>query len=160
MAGWKNLKRRLSFTSCCGVQISEPDETERTMSEGGREETAVMNLAMALAAERNSREGSYVGPPAGGEDVKTLMRLIEETDGEDDRRRAMGKKEEEMSEETRGGGGEGGDWVCCVCMEREKGAAFIPCGHTFCRVCSRTLWGRRGCCPVCNRPIVKVLDIF
>ncbi|CAN1220079.1 hypothetical protein LINPERPRIM_LOCUS1786 [Linum perenne] len=110
-----------------------------------------MNLAMALAAERNSRD---VGP---GEDVKTLMMLIEETDG-DDRRRVMRKKEEEETSE--GGGGKGRDWVCCVCMERDKGAAFIPCGHTFCRVCSRAVWGQRGCCPVCNRPILEVLDIF
>lgn len=54
----------------------------------------------------------------------------------------------------------GSDSVCCVCMRRKKGAAFIPCGHTFCRVCSRELWVNRGCCPLCNRSILEILDIY
>lgn len=49
---------------------------------------------------------------------------------------------------------------CCVCMIRSKGAAFIPCGHTFCRLCSRELWAQRGNCPLCNTSILQVLDIF
>lgn len=50
--------------------------------------------------------------------------------------------------------------VCCVCMIRRKGAAFIPCGHTFCRLCSRELLTSRGSCPLCNAVIVDILDIF
>ncbi|THU54209.1 hypothetical protein C4D60_Mb10t22630 [Musa balbisiana] len=50
--------------------------------------------------------------------------------------------------------------VCCVCMVRHKGAAFIPCGHTFCRLCSRELWVNRGSCPLCNGNILEILDIF
>ncbi|CBI28866.3 unnamed protein product, partial [Vitis vinifera] len=105
-----------------------------------------MNLASALAAERKSRT---VGPTTAAETavpLKTLMRLIEETDGVD----LMKNRDKEG----------GGDGVCCVCMERNKGAAFIPCGHTFCRVCSRELWLNRGCCPICNRSILEILDIF
>lgn len=49
---------------------------------------------------------------------------------------------------------------CCVCMVRHKGAAFIPCGHTFCRLCSRELWVQRGSCPLCNNYILEILDIF
>ncbi|XP_010532904.1 PREDICTED: E3 ubiquitin-protein ligase RNF123-like [Tarenaya hassleriana] len=49
---------------------------------------------------------------------------------------------------------------CCVCMVRSKGAAFIPCGHTFCRSCSRELWVQRGSCPLCNASITEILDIF
>jgi len=49
---------------------------------------------------------------------------------------------------------------CCVCMVRHKGAAFIPCGHTFCRKCSRELWVQRGNCPLCNNFILEILDIF
>ncbi|KMZ66405.1 hypothetical protein ZOSMA_29G00540 [Zostera marina] len=51
-------------------------------------------------------------------------------------------------------------YLCCVCMVRQKGAAFIPCGHTFCRLCSRELWISRGMCPLCNVYILEVLDIF
>lgn len=49
---------------------------------------------------------------------------------------------------------------CCVCMIRSKGAAFIPCGHTFCRLCCRELLAQRGNCPLCNTSIIQVLDIF
>ncbi|KAI5058882.1 hypothetical protein GOP47_0027052 [Adiantum capillus-veneris] len=52
------------------------------------------------------------------------------------------------------------DGMCCVCMVGLKGAAFIPCGHTFCRRCSRELWRGRGTCPLCNRYIREILDIY
>ncbi|XVE78393.1 hypothetical protein DITRI_Ditri13aG0141400 [Diplodiscus trichospermus] len=117
-----------------------------------------MNLAMALAAERNLRAPN-VGP--GPTEVKTLMKLIEETEGVDWNKKK--RKENAIVKVEDAGGGVGGgssDWLCCVCMERKKGAAFIPCGHTFCRVCCRELWVDRGSCPVCNRSIVDILDLF
>ena len=124
-----------------------------------------MNLAAALAAERQLRgAGSNIMEPASVIDVGTtnagltgtplrvsLMRLLEE--------RAEGGGGEGVITETTGGG-VGNDTVCCVCMGRKKGAAFIPCGHTFCRVCSRELWLNRGSCPLCNRSILEILDIF
>ncbi|XP_076928261.1 uncharacterized protein LOC143592168 [Bidens hawaiensis] len=59
-------------------------------------------------------------------------------------------------------GGDGGYKYnnCCVCMVRHKGAAFIPCGHTFCRHCSRELFVKRASCPLCNNLILEILDIF
>ncbi|XP_061340825.1 uncharacterized protein LOC133287266 [Gastrolobium bilobum] len=123
-----------------------------------------MNLAAALAAERQLR-GPQEEPGAGGEGSRdsvpgtpwrvSLMRLLEETEG-------GGDAAEVVEEEKRegGGGAVGNDSVCCVCMGRKKGAAFIPCGHTFCRVCSRELWLNRGSCPLCNRSILEILDIF
>ncbi|KAL2244969.1 uncharacterized protein LOC105175305 isoform X1 [Sesamum indicum] len=135
---------------------------------------AGMNLAAALAAERQLRavvdsdNGGAIltpRPNSNGERSPTpapaitapgtpsrvsLMRLLEETDGYDGE---MNKKQEEDHRE-------GSDSVCCVCMGRKKGAAFIPCGHTFCRVCSRELWLNRGSCPLCNRPILEILDIY
>ncbi|CAK9184087.1 unnamed protein product [Ilex paraguariensis] len=103
-----------------------------------------VNLATALAAERHMRE---VGPTTGAP-LKSLMRMFEETDGVDFKKR---KKRENAGEI---------DSLCCVCMERNKGAAFIPCGHTYCRVCSGELWLNRGSCPLCNRKINQILDIF
>ena len=100
------------------------------------------------------------------------MALLEETD------REMGldgstylvddnEEEDDEDEEVSGGGGGGGGGVggrdysnCCVCMLRHKGSAFIPCGHTFCRLCSRELWVQRGNCPLCNGFILEILDIF
>lgn len=129
--------------------------------------TPSMNLAAALAAERHYRaaqdtDGGGGGPPisvTGGIALGTplrvsLMRLLEE-----ETRDGWGVERETV--EGRGEGGVGGsDSVCCVCMGRKKGAAFVPCGHTFCRVCSRELWLNRGSCPLCNAPISQILDIF
>ncbi|KAL4585385.1 hypothetical protein LXL04_010004 [Taraxacum kok-saghyz] len=124
-----------------------------------------MNLAAALAAERQFRTTSVTADEAASSSPTnettdntltrrsttepgtpmriSLMRLLEETDGQD-------HKKEELSM----------DQVCCVCMGRKKGAAFIPCGHTFCRVCSRELWLTRRSCPLCNRSILEILDIY
>ncbi|XP_073270401.1 uncharacterized protein [Primulina huaijiensis] len=86
----------------------------------------------------------------------SLMTLLAETDGS-----IYMLEEEEKGvvdlEEFTGGGG---DSNCCVCMIRRKGAAFIPCGHTFCRMCSRQLLVERRNCPLCNAPIHEILDIF
>ncbi|KAK1353465.1 death-associated inhibitor of apoptosis 1-like [Heracleum sosnowskyi] len=120
-----------------------------------------MNLADALAAERQFRsgdegeDGSGLSPTRPDNVPETplrvsLMRLLEEADGGDG---------EEVEEKT-AVGSTANDSVCCVCMGRKKGSAFIPCGHTFCRVCSRELWLNRGTCPLCNRQIVEILDIF
>ncbi|GLT94061.1 hypothetical protein SLE2022_118220 [Rubroshorea leprosula] len=173
---WTNLKRRLGVRGiamgCCGgswsnrvlsIHLAEEDEEEpenqlilggNVASNDIRAPSAVaggvvapgtgMNLAMALEAERNLR-AAKVGSST---EAKTLLKLIEETDGVD------------LEIKTSIDDGGGNDWVCCVCMERKKGAALIPCGHTFCRVCSRELWVSRGSCPVCNRPILEILDIF
>nr|XP_016477050.1 PREDICTED: mitochondrial ubiquitin ligase activator of nfkb 1-like [Nicotiana tabacum] len=143
---WRNLKQRLGFTglACCGstwnLRVSDMTIREEEAQLFGEEEPMIVahqgsvNLATALAAERRFRS---VGTT---EKLKTLMRLFEETDGRDEKSRCA-----EM---------------CCVCMERNKGAAFIPCGHTYCRVCSRELWSGRGLCPLCNRSIYEILDIF
>ncbi|KAI8000402.1 hypothetical protein LOK49_LG09G00228 [Camellia lanceoleosa] len=143
------------------VGQTSPEDTSDQDCVGQTPASAGMNLAAALAAERDYRaaqesdggDGSPVGPT--GEVTEgtplrvSLMRLLEETDGWDGER--------ETREER---GLVGCDSMCCVCMERKKGAAFIPCGHTFCRVCSRELWLNRGSCPLCNRSIIEILDIF
>ncbi|KAF6159150.1 hypothetical protein GIB67_032767 [Kingdonia uniflora] len=128
------------------------DQITTTTSPGG------MNLATALAAERHFRAAqewetiepvggnlSPIDPTADTSSRVSLMRLLHEMDGND---------LERESEK------EGGISMCCVCMGRRKGAAFIPCGHTFCRVCSREIWLNRGSCPLCNRSILEILDIF
>ncbi|KAK1270130.1 hypothetical protein QJS04_geneDACA012687 [Acorus gramineus] len=92
-------------------------------------------------------------PPAPDEDGRvSLMALLEQTD----RRSPPAPAEAEETETEE----EGMYATCCVCMVRHKGAAFIPCGHTFCRLCSRELWVSRGNCPLCNGFILEILDIF
>ncbi|KAH6777358.1 RING/U-box superfamily protein [Perilla frutescens var. hirtella] len=184
-----SLKERLGLKGlgCCGptwglgpTTMSVRDDDELVEEEDGPPQievisvpqnpippcTAGMNLAAALAAERqlraaldsdnggavlsrspspaSARNEAVVGTPS----RVSLMRLLEETDGCDGE---MKREEEDWG---------GCDSVCCVCMGRKKGAAFIPCGHTFCRVCSREVWLNRGCCPLCNRSILEILDIY
>lgn len=99
----------------------------------------------------------------------SLMDLLEETDREMGfvgSRYVVGDEEDEEEEEEKvvveeeEDGEEGGEYSCCVCMVRHKGSAFIPCGHTFCRMCSRELMVARGNCPLCNKFILEILDIF
>ncbi|KAM0925147.1 hypothetical protein ACQ4PT_004381 [Festuca glaucescens] len=124
-------------------------------------------------------------PPADQEEEEqgervSLMALLEQTDrqwsavatapSEQDPAAAASEPSEQDSfvpeddadlpEQAGRGAGAAGGGCCCVCMARAKGAAFIPCGHTFCRGCARELLAGRGRCPLCNAAIVDVLDIF
>ncbi|CDP03886.1 unnamed protein product [Coffea canephora] len=119
--------------------------------------------------ETTEEEEGGGGGTGGGEEQPvrmSLMALLAETDrqmGLDGSGFTMDDDEdadEEEEEEEEGGAGGGGYNNCCVCMVRHKGAAFIPCGHTFCRLCSRELWVQRGNCPLCNNFILEILDIF
>lgn len=109
-------------------------------------------------------EASEAGQPA----VRmSLMDLLEETDremGVEGSKYIMGEDEDEEEfdeeEEEEEDPAAGTEYTCCVCMVRHKGAAFIPCGHTFCRLCSKELYVQRGHCPLCNNFIVEILDIF
>ncbi|XP_027337836.1 E3 ubiquitin-protein ligase complex SLX5-SLX8 subunit SLX8-like [Abrus precatorius] len=113
-----------------------------------------------VAGSDSSDEGNNHAPAG-----MSLMDLLEETEQEMDLYRMSDDDDvEEYGKEEEGGGAEekGGvvEYNCCVCMVRHKGAAFIPCGHTFCRMCSREIWVNRGNCPLCNNLILEILDIF
>jgi hypothetical protein len=122
------------------------DESEHDDEDGDEDEeapAAQMSL-MALLEQTDSQwdddEDEEGGAGVCGASKNALQADDDEDDGEG--------REEEMVH------------VCCVCMVRHKGAAFIPCGHTFCRLCSRELWVSRGNCPLCNGFIQEILDIF
>lgn len=157
----RSFKERLGFIGigCCGAtwgfRFRSPQQQQLPETDPGQDCVAPnmvgsgsgslsMNLATALAAERQLRRETEELSGNGGRPPwrVSLMRLLEETESRE------GEEEK------------GNDTVCCVCMGRNKGAAFIPCGHTFCRVCSRELWLNRGSCPLCNRSIIEILDIF
>ncbi|KAE7998000.1 hypothetical protein FH972_002580 [Carpinus fangiana] len=135
---------------------------ERSLS--AREAVAAQEAAeAAAAAEREGTTEDMVetegSAPAPVPVVRmSLMDLMDyNMADEDEDEEAEEEEEEEVVVEVGGGGAEHN---CCVCMVRHKGAAFIPCGHTFCRLCSRELMVCRGNCPLCNRFILEILDIF
>ncbi|KAG1363445.1 hypothetical protein COCNU_11G002720 [Cocos nucifera] len=141
-----------------GTEEEESDPPARGSSGGGAEE--------GEGCEGSNRSGA--GEAAVAEEEQpvriSLMALLEQTDRWGGEGEAEEEEEEEVvvAEDDDDGEGDGGGmyYVCCVCMVRHKGAAFIPCGHTFCRLCSRELWVSRGNCPLCNGFILEILDIF
>ncbi|OAY67857.1 hypothetical protein ACMD2_26255, partial [Ananas comosus] len=95
------------------------------------EEEQPVRVSLMALLEQTDRQWAG-GDGAEGESPVTATALAAAAEGE-----------EEAEEEDGGDDGDakGGMYhVCCVCMVRHKGAAFIPCGHTFCRLCSRELW--------------------
>uniref|UniRef100_A0A1J3DLJ7 Postreplication repair E3 ubiquitin-protein ligase RAD18 n=1 Tax=Noccaea caerulescens TaxID=107243 RepID=A0A1J3DLJ7_NOCCA len=124
-------------------------ETNRSSGEAEAEREGRLLLSTVLAEERE--------PPR-----MSLMELLEDSDGPMTMYDVSKRGEEEegttMTTAMVTSAAESG--CCCVCMIRSKGAAFIPCGHTFCRLCCRELLAQRGNCPLCNTSIIQVLDIF
>ncbi|TQE12443.1 hypothetical protein C1H46_002096 [Malus baccata] len=158
-------------------RLSAALDEERSLSarEAVAAQEAAEAAAAALAAEedtRNDVSSGETGAASGtAEPVRmSLMDLLEETDRQmgvesrytmDEDEDEEVYEEEEEEEEVDVAAEEGNvEYNCCVCMVRHKGAAFIPCGHTFCRMCSRELWVQRGNCPLCNNFILEILDIF
>lgn len=173
---WKNLKPRLGWNrinilGCCGSSnwvldnnageqpLMIPEDQSTAAFETINQESCIghipgdnttMNLATALAADRRQIN---VGPIDGMmlKPLKSVVRLFEEIDGRD---------VVKVAANINNRGGEGIGTLCCLCTERNKGAALIPCGHTYCRVCSRAMWLKQGSCPLCNRSITEILEIF
>nr|XP_018676690.1 PREDICTED: uncharacterized protein LOC103972842 isoform X2 [Musa acuminata subsp. malaccensis] len=139
-----------SVSRSVSVENSEPGVPESTAMSTAAEPPSVNGGG---SDEINGRENSEEQP-----ERVSLMALLEQTDRQWDESR--NEEEDEVAAEEAMGRGGGMLYVCCVCMVRHKGAAFIPCGHTFCRLCSRELWLSRGSCPLCNGFILEILDIF
>ncbi|XP_057743656.1 uncharacterized protein LOC130961689 [Arachis stenosperma] len=140
----------------------DPDELTQQDATTHRQQNDAIATAAAADTEIPA-EVAVVGPVG-----VSLMDLLEETDMETgfevssyrmsnaDFEDVIECVEEKCEEE----GASIVERNCCVCMVRHRGAAFIPCGHTFCRLCSREVWVNRGNCPLCNNFILEILDIF
>ncbi|MED6106149.1 hypothetical protein PIB30_002040 [Stylosanthes scabra] len=142
------------------------DPDELTQQDATTQRSQNDAVATTASADREIPAEVAVAEPVG----VSLMDLLEETEMETGFEVSSNRMsdadfedaiecevEEEKCEE------EGASIVernCCVCMVRHRGAAFIPCGHTFCRLCSREVWVNRGNCPLCNNFILEILDIF
>ncbi|XP_047982881.1 baculoviral IAP repeat-containing protein 3-like [Salvia hispanica] len=158
---WRNLKDKLRLRRSRGAanrHSADSDESTRPIPlRNPRRSTE--SASERLEAPRRQSTAEDNGSPAEQPVRMSLMALLAENDGQ--MGYVMGEEEsdkdvkEEIKEEI------GVELEkCCVCMVRHKGAAFIPCGHTFCRLCSRELWLHRRNCPLCNNFIVEILDIF
>ncbi|KAK7395458.1 hypothetical protein VNO78_16017 [Psophocarpus tetragonolobus] len=153
---------RDSFDDDEGEEDGEKPGEGRALS--AREAVAAQEAAEAAAAEEAAAKEAAQAPV-----TMSLMDLLEETDREmglEGSRYILNDDEDFDEDEDEDGENDDEDGVgsmeysCCICMVRHKAAAFIPCGHTFCRLCSRELMISRGNCPLCNNFILEILDIF
>ncbi|KAF8694929.1 hypothetical protein HU200_038034 [Digitaria exilis] len=159
------LKRRDHDDGGEGEGAGAP-RRRRTLLDAIRDAADEDRAPAATVVVSAPRHGACPAAAARGERV-SLMALLERTEqqwtahasGGGQWKRLCDAEEEEAPEEEKGKGwGVGGQ--CCVCVARGKGAAFIPCGHTFCRACAGELRAGRGRCPLCNATIREVLNLF
>lgn len=138
----------------------DPDDDNRKHPEPGRALSAREAVAAQEAAEAAAAEEEA---PM----MMSLMDLLTETDREmglegsryilsddEDFEDDEEEVEDDVDDES------AMEHTCCICMVKHKGAAFIPCGHSFCRMCSRELMVAKGNCPLCNNFILEILEIF
>ncbi|KAJ0493751.1 putative transcription factor C2H2 family [Helianthus annuus] len=138
---WNNLKQHIF--GCCGSSKWVLDTGEQPLiTTGDQSPPGTVTLATALATDRRQLNVGPTDETMMVKPFKTILRLFEIDD------RA-----------AEHGGGVVGE-LCCVCSDRSKGAALIPCGHTYCRVCCRAMWLKKEACPICSRLITEVLEIF
>jgi hypothetical protein len=153
---WRPLRDRLWLRRAANASSTASSTSNRHADEDGIEEeedeeepkapaAASAVSLMALLEQTDSQwdeDDDEEEDGAGGRASKTGAVASDEDEGQ----------EEENSEER--------VRACCVCTVRHRGAAFIPCGHTFCRLCSRELLLARASCPLCNAFIHDILHIF
>ncbi|KAJ4773147.1 RING/U-box superfamily protein [Rhynchospora pubera] len=172
---WRTLRDLLQLQPSVNPEPSPSNEASHEVVGGGRTTEAqprVSLMTLLEEGERNQTSGSRrserhvasVEPRqvSGQDDLVrvSLLALLEQSERNFPCGSAYVAAEAEEEEEEHVAEEERVSLVCCVCMVRRKGAAFIPCGHTFCRRCSRELHMGRGTCPLCNGVITEVLDIF
>lgn len=135
---------------------SPPREAASEPSPSRSPERALPPQAEDVEAMETVREADTTParerPPA-RVSLLSLLNQDMETDEDGLQADACGFEEDEVVTEEL-------DPMCCVCMVGHKGAAFIPCGHTFCRKCCREVRRSIGSCPLCNQAIVDVLNLY
>ncbi|KAK7339190.1 hypothetical protein VNO77_19843 [Canavalia gladiata] len=152
-----------------GRVVTFRDSFDEDEPDGDGDDDKIQGRALSAREAVAAQEASEAAAAAEAEEhapvTMSLMDLLEETDREmglEGSRYILSDDEDFDEEEAEDDGdGEGAmEHTCCICKVRHKAAAFIPCGHTFCRMCSRELMVSRGNCPLCNNFILEILDIF
>ncbi|CAF2102792.1 hypothetical protein BRARA_E03237 [Brassica rapa] len=139
-------------------------EDERQMS--AREAVAAQEAAEADEEDDENDDDSEEEAEeksSAPKQTMSLMDLLEETDrqmGLTGARYAMDEEEEDEEDEDEEEEEGEGELSCCVCHVYIKGATFAPCGHTFCKLCSKELMAQKGHCPVCISFVLEFLEIF
>ncbi|KAL8213935.1 hypothetical protein R6Q57_003384 [Mikania cordata] len=148
-----------------GDDDSDESDGEATRQLGQMPERQRSGRLLPLETDPEEEDGNHPPddekqPPGDGDQHMSLMALLstdrsnyidehdEDEEHEDER---LEGDEEECTGECH---------VCCGCKAKHKGAALGPCGHTFCKHCTKELQIAKGYCPTCNDFILEILDIF
>ncbi|CAL5195513.1 unnamed protein product [Lathyrus oleraceus] len=154
---WKAFKELLRLKR---RNSDESTQQQQQQNDVVREDLNNSDPVELLAGGESSDEEMNVNSSETAQVSMSLMDLLEESEIDLDRIGDVDEGDDVDEKREEEEGNVSVERNCCVCMVRHKGAAFIPCGHTFCRMCSRELWVSRGNCPLCNNLILEVLDIF
>ena len=51
--------------------------------------------------------------------------------------------------------------LCSICMEKNIDTVIVPCNHAcMCRSCANRVLNTTGKCPICRKPIQRLVTIF
>ncbi|KAE8673095.1 hypothetical protein F3Y22_tig00111812pilonHSYRG00186 [Hibiscus syriacus] len=135
--------------------LSEGHLIRKERSLSAREAVASQEAAEAIAKQEETENN---GSSEGEEPVKmSLMDLLGdeyEDDEEEEEEEEEGEEEEEIVQSK------GIEFTCSICNVNISSSAYMPCAHTFCRLCSKELSVQRGSCPLCTAYVSEILHIF
>ncbi|KAK4749074.1 hypothetical protein SAY87_026523 [Trapa incisa] len=149
-------------------RLSMAEERQMSAREAAAAQEAAEAAAAAAAAEEDDDEEEEEGMGGGkadkGEEGLPRMSLMDllgdydEDEDEDEDEEDYEEEEEEESSEV----AQDDDYECscCVCMVKHKGQPLVPCGHCYCKLCTKEMYVSRGNCPMCNDFIQEILTVF
>ncbi|XP_071718079.1 uncharacterized protein [Rutidosis leptorrhynchoides] len=135
-------------------RYSSEDETDELEGEAIEKQRSTRLLPVETDPEEDENK-SHNEEKQGDDQQMSLMSLLS-TDGSNYLENAEQEEEEEDHKEE-----DMGDCnVCSKCKGKHKGDALGPCGHTFCKNCTKEFHVSKGNCPTCNDYILEILDIY
>jgi hypothetical protein len=108
------------------------------------------------------RSGGNIANAAAREATKRVLQALcleteEQVQAGDGSQTARGNRERERARSS----GDDEPVECCVCLDKDKSHALLPCGHLcVCVDCADQLAAGNSPCPVCRRPIDRAVQIF
>jgi len=131
-------------------------------------------LAAGLKTPRRAVEyltsGSHSASSSAPNEVSQDRRERRKAEEEALRKRELDRARREAAEEGAvaagaGRGAEGGSAEevpeCCICLDREKSHAFLPCGHRCaCMDCAAIFVAGSSLCPICRKRVEGSVQIF
>ncbi|XP_052083992.1 uncharacterized protein LOC127721296 [Mytilus californianus] len=93
--------------------------------------------------------------------VKVFADLKKKRDMEVGKQEREKEKHEQLLRKLRGLQIKDSSRKCTICMDREKNAVILPCGHTTCMECATEVYvGENQRCPICRADIQDINPLY